>query len=154
VYGVATISRLLKITYLFCKRAPQKRLNSAKETYNLKEPTNRSHPICFDIYVYVYLYVSVYNFFGFFPQRHSMFSRICVRVPVCERVQDLLLFFHSTIVCFHIYTCVYLSVCRSVCMCAWRACPPEKAMLGDCTVFDFLPMLSDLFVHTCACVCV
>ena len=44
-YGVAMICRLLKIIGLFCKRALQKRLHSAKETYNLKEPTNRSHPI-------------------------------------------------------------------------------------------------------------
>jgi len=45
-YGVATTSRLLKIISLFCKRALQKRLYSAKETYNLKEPTKDSHPIC------------------------------------------------------------------------------------------------------------
>ena len=44
-YGVATISRLLKMIGLFCKRALQKRRYSAKETYNFKEPTNRSHPI-------------------------------------------------------------------------------------------------------------
>jgi len=44
-YGVATISRLLKIIGLFCKRALQKRPIFFKETYNLKEPTNRSHPI-------------------------------------------------------------------------------------------------------------
>jgi len=44
-YGVATISRLLKIIGLFCKRALWKRRYSAKETYNFKEPTNRSHPI-------------------------------------------------------------------------------------------------------------
>ena len=44
-YGVATISRLLEIIGLLCKRALQKRLCSAKETYNLKEPTNRSYPI-------------------------------------------------------------------------------------------------------------
>jgi len=44
-YGVATISRLLKIIGLFCKRALYKRLCSAKETYDFKEPTNRSHPI-------------------------------------------------------------------------------------------------------------
>jgi len=44
-YGVATISRLLKIIGLFCKRALQKRLYSAEETYDFKEPTNRSHPI-------------------------------------------------------------------------------------------------------------
>ena len=44
-YGVATISRLLKIIGLFCKRALWKRRYSAKETYNIKEPTYRSHPI-------------------------------------------------------------------------------------------------------------
>jgi len=37
--------RRLEIIGLFCKRALQKRLYSAKETYDLKEPTNRSHPI-------------------------------------------------------------------------------------------------------------
>jgi len=45
-YGVATISRLLKIIGHFCKRALQKRRYSAKETYNFKEPTNRSRSIC------------------------------------------------------------------------------------------------------------
>ena len=44
-YGVATISRLLKIIGLLCKRALWKRRYSAKETYNFKEPNNRSHPI-------------------------------------------------------------------------------------------------------------
>jgi len=43
-YGVATISGLLNIIGLFGKRALSKRLNSAKETYNFKYPTNRSHP--------------------------------------------------------------------------------------------------------------
>jgi len=43
-YEVVTISRLLKIVGLFCKRALKKRGYSAKETYNCKEPTNRSHP--------------------------------------------------------------------------------------------------------------
>jgi len=44
-YGVASTSTLLRIIGLFCKRALQKRRYSAKETYNFKEPTNRSHPI-------------------------------------------------------------------------------------------------------------
>jgi len=42
---VATISRLLKIIGLFCKKNLQKRPIFSKETYNFKEPTNRSHPI-------------------------------------------------------------------------------------------------------------
>ena len=42
---MATISRLLKNIGLFCKRALWKRRYSAKETYNFKGSTNRSHPI-------------------------------------------------------------------------------------------------------------
>jgi len=41
-YGVA---RNLKSIGLFCKRALSNRRYSAKETYDFKEPTNRSHPI-------------------------------------------------------------------------------------------------------------
>ena len=44
-YWVATISRVLKIIGLFCKRALSKRLHSAKETYNFKASTNRRLPI-------------------------------------------------------------------------------------------------------------
>ena len=39
-YGEATMSRLLKIVGLFCKRALQKRPIFSKETCNFKEPTN------------------------------------------------------------------------------------------------------------------
>jgi len=45
VYGVATISRLLKSIGLFCKRDPQKRPIISKETYTFKELTHRCHPI-------------------------------------------------------------------------------------------------------------
>ena len=45
-YEVATMSRLSKNIALFCKRALQKRLYPAEETYIFKEPTNHSHPIC------------------------------------------------------------------------------------------------------------
>jgi len=31
---------------LFCKRALQKRLHSAKKTYDFKEPTTRSQGVC------------------------------------------------------------------------------------------------------------
>ena len=44
-YGVATISELLKIMGLFCKRALQKRPIFSKETYDFKERTNRRHPV-------------------------------------------------------------------------------------------------------------
>jgi len=44
-YGVATISRLLKIIGLFCRISSLLYGSFAKETYNFKEPTSRSHPI-------------------------------------------------------------------------------------------------------------
>jgi len=43
-YWVATISKLLQIIGLFCKRALQKRLHSAKRTYNFEKPTNQATP--------------------------------------------------------------------------------------------------------------
>ena len=42
-YGVATIDRLLKIIGLFRRLSPVLQGSFAKETYNLKEPTDRSH---------------------------------------------------------------------------------------------------------------
>jgi len=42
---VATISRLLKIVGLFCRIQSLLQGSFAKETYNFKEPTSRSHPI-------------------------------------------------------------------------------------------------------------
>jgi len=44
-YGVALVSRINKITSLFCKRALLKRQYSAKETFDHIDPANRSHPI-------------------------------------------------------------------------------------------------------------
>ena len=58
-YRVATISRLLKITHLFCRISSLLQGFFAEETYNFqehhnfKEPTNRSHPIrtyAYDVY--------------------------------------------------------------------------------------------------------
>ena len=46
-YGVATMNRLFKMIGLFCKRGLSKRLYSAQETYDFKDPTNRSHPISY-----------------------------------------------------------------------------------------------------------
>jgi len=43
-YGVATMRRLLKIIGLFCRIQSQLQGFFAKETYNFKEPTNRSYP--------------------------------------------------------------------------------------------------------------
>jgi len=46
-YGVATISAPLKIIGLFCRILSLLWVSCAKETYNLKEPTNRSQPISY-----------------------------------------------------------------------------------------------------------
>jgi len=48
-YGVATISRLLKVTGLFCRISSLLEGSFTKETYDFKEPTDRSHTIPEDI---------------------------------------------------------------------------------------------------------
>jgi len=53
-YGVALVSRIDKIIGLFCKRALLKRRYSAKETYNLIDPTDRSHLIHENIHVHYF----------------------------------------------------------------------------------------------------
>ena len=51
-YGVATISRLLKIIGLLCRISSLLQVSFAKESYNFKEPTHRSHPISIcDVFV-------------------------------------------------------------------------------------------------------
>ena len=45
-YGVATTSRLLKFIGPLCRIQSLLQDSFAKETYNFKEPTSRSHPIC------------------------------------------------------------------------------------------------------------
>jgi len=44
-YGVATISRLLKITCLFCRISSLLQGSFAKKTYHFKEPANLGHPM-------------------------------------------------------------------------------------------------------------
>ena len=44
-YGVATVSRIDKIMSLFCRILSLLEGSFAKETCNIIDPTNRSHPI-------------------------------------------------------------------------------------------------------------
>jgi len=65
-YGVATISRLLKIIGLFGRISSLLQSSCAKETYNFKEPTICSHPIapwlCMYVYTYIHVYIYVFTF--------------------------------------------------------------------------------------------
>jgi len=45
IYGVATISRLLKVIRLFCRISSVVQGAFAKENYFLKEPANHSQPV-------------------------------------------------------------------------------------------------------------
>jgi len=75
LYWVATISRLLKITGLFCRISSLLQGSFAKETYNFKEPTNCSHHIVpnnptiialqvliMDICIHICIYMNMYMY--------------------------------------------------------------------------------------------
>jgi len=53
-YGMAMISRLLKVIGLFCRISSLLYGSFAKETYHFEEPTSRSHPI----HIYVSTWIS------------------------------------------------------------------------------------------------
>jgi len=70
-YGVTSLSRINEIIGLFFKRALSKRRYSAKETCNLINPTDRSHPIhmihsglhtSVHMYRYVYICTCTYTY--------------------------------------------------------------------------------------------
>jgi len=58
-YGVVTICRLLKIIGLFCRISSLLEGSFTKETYNFKEPTNRSQPIVSDVECDIQYYLIV-----------------------------------------------------------------------------------------------
>jgi len=100
-YGMATISRLLKITGLFCKRALYKRRYSAQETYNFKESTNRSHPIATLVYTYIYSYVCV----SIHDINKCMYARAYIYMYIY-------IYMHIHLyMCTHIYTCICMYIC-------------------------------------------
>jgi len=91
---------LLQIKGLFCKRALQQRLYSAKETYDLKEPTNRSHPIsnwiCKDMNIYLY---------------------ICMNICACIRQQMCTWMYTYMYIYIYIYIYMYINLCMNMCLC-------------------------------------
>ena len=114
-YGVATISRLLKIIGLFCKRARLKRPYSAKETYNFREPTNRSHPICMHvcIYISIFIYVSMYLFVHMYVCIYlSMYVCMYVCMYICMYVcrMNVRMYVSNS----YMYLCIYLSMYVSI----------------------------------------
>jgi len=104
VYGVAMISKLLKLIGLFCKRALWKRLYSTKETYNLIDPTNWSHPISL-IHIHTFscmcLYTCLYTCMCL-----QYISQTCVYMYIYTRVYSC--------VCLYIY--IYIHVSVYICM--------------------------------------
>jgi len=83
-----------KLYVSFVKEPYKRDLDSTKETYNLKEPTKRSHPIpkCACMYTYMYIYTQKYYI-------HT----------------------HENVICFHAHVkicCIYTTgiVFRVVCL--------------------------------------
>jgi len=163
MYREATISRLLQIVGLFCKRALQKRRYSAKETYDFKELSNRSHPICvkwreeccvyssdalivrrlFHVYVYMYVCEVAEYLVNLLSLCTSATWRFHAYVCVCMCVwcsRNMLL---SASICFYLLLsasiCFYLLLSASICFYLLLQC--TSATTHSC-----------VRVHVCMCV--
>ena len=87
-YGVALVSSIDKMIGLFCKRALWKRQYSAKETYNLIDPTDCSHPIWVCCYMYAFerackddIIFAYFETFAYFDMVH--YSNVCEYAVIC-----------------------------------------------------------------------
>ena len=106
-----TISRLLKIIGLFCRISSLLQGSFATETYNFKEPTNRSHPIrtyvyicivfkgyvdasglnvCQVVCIYIYLYVISMHLYMHIYKGHAsglyVYKVLCINMYICMYV--------------------------------------------------------------------
>jgi len=145
-YGVASISRLLKIIGPFGKRALYKWRYSAKETYDFKEPTNHSHPIvhilrhrmkrhelrvCACIHIHMYV----------------MFLCIHVYVYMCKNIH----------IYIYIYTKVFISRKETVCIFTiwWffkKFSVLPSAISSACVYIHVHTQICiNIWMHTCTC---
>ena len=108
-YGVATISRRLKMIGLFCRISSLLQGSFAKETYHFIDPTNRSHPILrarifvvhlfgvnnMYVHTFIYVYIGRAHIVGVLifgvnnMYLHTLYS-VCIYVHI------------------HIQTCIYV----------------------------------------------
>jgi len=134
MYGVATISSLLKIKCRLCRLSSLLWGSFAKQTYNFKEPTNRNHPIAQYLHRmcegndFACLtamrcnYVAALNFCW----RRGMYVYVCVYMHVCVNVCACVFVCVCMYVYIYIYMCVcvcviyiYIYVCVCVCVCTY-----------------------------------
>ena len=104
-YGVATISRLLETIGLFCRLSSLLQGSFARETYNFKEPTHRSHPI----YIYhthiLHMHTSIH--------KHA---RTCLDI-ICFALNRFFVSRSGTLFFQRPFPCVCVCVCVCVCTC-------------------------------------
>jgi len=93
-YGVATISRLLKIAGLFCRISSLLWGSFAIETYNFKEPTNRSHSMS----------SLSYPISNFFSVCVHVYIHSCVHIRMCVYIRMCTYSCVHIIMCAHMYT--------------------------------------------------
>ena len=141
-YGVASVSRIEKIIGLFCKRALSKRRYSAKETYHLINPTDRSHPkcvacacACVCVCVYIHMYTCVCT---------SVFGTSTLRciVSACTYTHGVRMFMvYVCSKCTYVQSVrifmVYVHSCACVCVCG--------CSVSDHTSYHLLSMCAWLF---------
>ena len=99
---MATISRLLKIIGLFCRISSLLQGSFVKETYNFKEPTNHSHPMCMYVRTYIHMYVHICK-----CVRTCMYVRMSACMSACMYVHRLKFTYVCTHVRAYMRTCIH-----------------------------------------------
>ena len=139
------------MTGLFCKRDLWKRFYCAKETYNLIDPTDRSHPIKVERRSHsltrkpgtrrwtqcVYIWVCICLCMCLCVRAHQC-TCVCVRVCVC--------------ICAYVCVCVCVRVYMYVCMCAHMRSVTEEYKPKEAYMYQKRPVYTKrAFAYTKGC---
>ena len=138
-YGVASISRLLKMIGLFCRISSLLQGAFAKEAYHFKEPTNRSHPIprCHFVVIGLYSHTCIFSICvckymcfllkNYFYSHSCIFSRgnACIYIHIYiirlqpHTCQDIYMYIHIHISTFPFFFWMVSKRKREMCICMY-----------------------------------
>jgi len=126
VYGVASISRLLKIIFLFCRIQSLLFGSFALETYTFQEPTNRGHPIpiewCWIVQMSILctcIYIASSQIDTAMKAHYdtAVLMKKCMYIYVNTYIYVFIHMHIHMLLCVYVY--IYVYICVGVCTCIY-----------------------------------
>jgi len=142
----------IKIMGLFCRISSLFKGSFAKETYNFKEPTNRSHPIWLSrettlehmsnqhIYIYIYIFSNRESHLSLYTQKRShihskkasIYTEECAIVRDSHRCLYIYIYILFQIYIYILFLCMHVNVRSCIYVYIVYICTCINALLYVC----------------------